>query len=179
MNNKRLLQFIFLATVVSLFSLTASAARAAQKGGAKITRNQFFIVSEVNLGQNQVVFEAPTQITATMTVNGKTVFTNQQGKRMPISDLQAGDTGYLTYEQKGNDVTALSFRLGPMNMALLRQDYLNGTPPPVPVTSAPVAPAPSSFGGRGGRGRGGFRGGFGGRRGFPGGGGFGRPGGNR
>lgn len=171
MNNKRLLQLIFIVSVGSLLSLVASTAQAAQQGAGKITRDQFFIVSEVNLAGHQVVFEAPTQITATMTVNSKSVFTDQKGKRIPLSQLQAGDTGYLTYLQKGENVQVLSFHLGPMTMAKLQADYLNGTPPPVPVTAAPAAAPRSSFGRRGGRG------GFGGRGNFSGRGGFGRRGG--
>ena len=177
MNKKRLLQLVFLVSIASLLSLATSTARAAQQGGEKITRDQFFIVSEVNLAEHQVVFEAPTQITATMGVDSKTVFTDQKGKRIPLSQIQAGDTGYVTYLQKGENVQVLSFRLGPMTLAKLRADYLNGTPPPVPVTAAPAAAPSSSFGGRGGRG--GFRGGFGGRRGFPAGGGFNRGGGSQ
>jgi hypothetical protein len=176
MNNNRLFQRILLVSLSAVLSLAASAAWAKQKGAEKETRNQFFIVSEVNLGQRQVVFEAPTQITATMTVTDKTVLTDADGKKMPISDLRAGDTGYLTYVQKGNTVETISFHLGPMTMSKLRTDYLNGTPPPVPVTAAPVAPASSSFRGRGGRR--GFGEGRGGRGGFPGSGSFRRGGGN-
>ncbi|HVB34835.1 MAG TPA: hypothetical protein VNJ52_10750 [Patescibacteria group bacterium] len=95
--------------------------------GSQVTRDDFFIVSEVNLGKHQVVMEEPTQITMTMIVNGKTVFMNEQGRAMPVADMRAGDTVFVTYERDTKGVvTALTIREGPMTVQELHRRYFHG-----------------------------------------------------
>ncbi len=125
--NKKLLSSALFAVLVAMILSTGSAALAARKAAsARETRNEFFIVSEVRLKRHQLVLELPTQITKVMFLNDKTVFENKQGRRLPLTDMRAGDTVYVTYAQESGNAVALTIRQGPMTVAILRQRYFNG-----------------------------------------------------
>ena len=126
--NKRMLQRTLLASLVAIFAAAAAPriARAASPGSARETRDEFFIVSEVNLQKHQIIFELPTQITKTMDVSGKTTFVNGHGQRMPVSAIHAGDTVFVTYVSNGASATVLSVREGPMTVEMLHHRYWNG-----------------------------------------------------
>lgn len=113
---------VFLALVNFPTALTARAA-----SPAKETSDEFFIVSEVNLLKHQVVMEEPNETTITMGLTGKTVFKDEEGHTLPIKDMQAGDTVYVSYERDGNGiVTALTIREGPMTVEELHRRYFGG-----------------------------------------------------
>ena len=122
--NKQLVRLGMAMAVGFGLALAGTTAWAAQKSSPQITRDEFFIVSEVSLKKHEVVMEEPTQITITMNLTGKTAFTNQQGHALPIADMRAGDTVYVTYEQDSKGVvTALAIREGPMTRQELRRRY--------------------------------------------------------
>ncbi|HVC00260.1 MAG TPA: hypothetical protein VNJ12_13145 [Candidatus Dormibacteraeota bacterium] len=126
MNNKLVRFSIVLLGGFRLF-LASPAARAARKSGSPITPDEFFIVSEVNMKKHQVVMEEPTQITVTMKLTSKTVFTSEQARTLPIADMRAGDTVYVTYQRDSNGVvTALTIREGPMTVQVLHRRYFHG-----------------------------------------------------
>jgi len=125
--SRKLVSGTIFATLVLVLVSTGSAALAATKtGGAREHRDEFFIVSEVNLKRHQLVLEMPTQITMVMHLNKKTVFENRQGHRLPIADMRAGDTVYVTYVREDGSSTALAIRRGPMTVAILHARYWKG-----------------------------------------------------
>jgi hypothetical protein len=126
--NKRLLPRFFLAVALLAVAATlaAPAAGAARKGPTHEIRDEFFIVSEVHLKKHHLVLELPTQITMVMQVTDKTVFTNEQGRRLPLSKIRAGDTVYINYIKNPKGSTALRIHEGPMTVRLLHERYWNG-----------------------------------------------------
>jgi hypothetical protein len=126
MNKKRFpLALLSLFAVLSVASVpVALAARKAAAG--KMTRDEFFIVAEVNLKRQRLILELPTQITMVMHMNGKTVFENKQGHRLPLSQIRAGDTVFVTYQREAGGGLALLIRLGPMTVGMLHRRYWNG-----------------------------------------------------
>lgn len=125
--SKRSIEFLAMIFLGASFALATPLASAARKAASKVTRDEFFIVSEVNLRRHQVVMEEPTQVTMTMTVNNKTVFKNEQGRTLPIADMRAGDTVFVTYETNSKGVvTALTIREGPMTVQELHRRYFHG-----------------------------------------------------
>ena len=125
--NKKLVTSALFAVIVAMLFSTGTAALAARKAvPARETRNEFFIVSEVRLKRHQLVLEMPTQITKKVLLNDKTVFENRHGQRLPLTDIRAGDTVYVTYAQEKGESVALTIRQGPMTVAILHQRYFNG-----------------------------------------------------
>ena len=122
--NEKLVSRTLFAMLVALLASTGSAALAATKAGAtREHRNEFFIVSEVNLRRQQLVLEMPTQITMLMHLDKKTVFENRRGRRLPLTDMRAGDTVYVTYLRENGNSVALTIRRGPMTVARLHRLY--------------------------------------------------------
>lgn len=106
--------------------LAVSPAWAAPEKSAKVVRNRFFIVSEVNLQKHQLILELPTQITRVMSVDSKTTFTDEAGRHQPLNKIRAGDTVFVTYQQTPKGLLALSLRDGPMTVSLLHKLYVKG-----------------------------------------------------
>lgn len=97
---------------------------AAAQGGASY-EGDFYIISSVNLRTNEVFLKAPTEITEQMLVNGKTTFLSQQGKRITLKDLRAGDTVYvMSTKSAGGELVASRIQIGPMTTAILHRRYL-------------------------------------------------------
>jgi hypothetical protein len=127
MNRKLISGAIFTVMAAMLLASTAPTALAATEAGVtREHRNEFFIVSEVNPKRHQLILEMPTQITMVMHLNKKTVFENRQGHRLPLTDIRAGDTVYVTYLREDGSSTALTIRRGPMTVAILHTRYWNG-----------------------------------------------------
>ena len=126
-----------LAASAALFCL-ATAGWAAQNSRARSGNDEFFIVTSLNLPKHQLVLKLPTEVTMRMYVTGATKVINENGKPMPVSQLQAGDTAYITYNAGSEGPTAMEIRLGPMTWTELQRRYLNGYA--VAVQPPPVAP---------------------------------------
>jgi hypothetical protein len=122
--NKRTFSLL-LAAVLAVLGAGMNVRAAARTAPSQIVRNQFFIISEVNLQKHndQLVLELPSEITMLMTVNAKTAFINEQGRHEPLRNIRPGDTVYITFERQGKGGTALSIREGPMTVQILHARY--------------------------------------------------------
>jgi hypothetical protein len=141
--NKRLLQRILFAfaSLAAAATLAASTAGAAQRGASRETRDEFFIISSVNVPKHQMVLKLPTEVTVTMKLNDKTSIVSEKGKQLDIGQLRAGDTAYISYVTTVDGSTARNVRLGPMTVQELHRRYLKGyavpIPPPLPPRLLP------------------------------------------
>jgi hypothetical protein len=91
--------------------------------------DEYFMVSSVDKAHNALIVLRPTQITATLIMNDKTQFADENGKPLKLSDFRTGDTifaGFTT--QAGGVLTATHVRKGMMTMAEMRKRYLPGLP---------------------------------------------------
>ncbi len=86
---------------------------------------EFFIVSSVDIKKKQIVLKRPTEVTELVLVNEMTVSQDEQGKPVPVKDLRAGDTVYVTTAPlAGGGRVALRIRKGPMTPEELHRRYL-------------------------------------------------------
>jgi hypothetical protein len=136
--NKRLFHHTLLASLVALFVTAAVPVWAAGHGAATETRDEFFIISSVNLPKHQLVLKLPTEVTMQMTVDSKTTIVGENGQKMNLAELRSGDTVYITYVAGPEGENAIKIRLGPMTVKELQQRYLSGSP--VPIPAPPLTP---------------------------------------
>ncbi|HVC00258.1 MAG TPA: hypothetical protein VNJ12_13135 [Candidatus Dormibacteraeota bacterium] len=136
--------FAALAGVLLAGSLTA---RAAQGKAGQVTKDEFFLISSLNMQKHELVLKLPTEVTMQMSITDKTPIVDEHGKPLRMADLRSGDTVYITYRQNGAGAEALSIRLGPMTIEELHRRYLKGDAMPAPVRPAP-APGVSATGAR-------------------------------
>lgn len=137
MNRQLLNRILFaLASVAAGIALAASSAAAAQSGG-RVTHDEFFIVSSVNMQEHHMVLKLPTEVTTTMQFTDKTSVVGEKGQRMKLGQLQAGDTAYITYVTNAQGDTATKIRLGPMTVKVLHERYLKGYAVPIPPPQPP------------------------------------------
>lgn len=93
---------------------------------AQTDREEFFIVSSLDVAHGRIVLKRPTEVTLLMLVTARTVYHDEQGKPLRLTDLRTGDTAYITYRQSpGGAPTALLVRLGPMTVQELQRRYLS------------------------------------------------------
>jgi hypothetical protein len=140
--NKRSIERMFLTFLVAMFAFAAFPAWAAGHGAASETRDEFFIISSVNLPKHQLVLKLPTEVTMQMTVDSKTMIVGEDGQKMNLGELRSGDTVYITYVTGSEGESALKIRLGPMTVKELHQRYLSGSP--VPIPAPPLKPPKAS-----------------------------------
>lgn len=97
-----------------------------KKGVAPGANDEFFIVSSVDAPKNQLVLKRPTEVTMLMRVNEQTVYLDENGKALHLSDIRAGDTVYINWKPEGAGApTALRIRKGIMTVAELHNRYLS------------------------------------------------------
>ncbi|HXQ96854.1 MAG TPA: hypothetical protein VN774_00315 [Candidatus Limnocylindrales bacterium] len=95
---------------------------------------EYFMVSSVDKAHNALIVLRPTQITATLIVNDKTQFADENGKPIKLADLRTGDAIFASFTtQAGGVLTATHVRKGMMTMAEMRKRYLPG----LPITTSP------------------------------------------
>jgi hypothetical protein len=129
MNNfRKLISFVSLATLI-----LASAFAVHAQIQAKAGNDEFFVISSIDKTHNALVLLRPTQITATIGVNDKTKFADENGKSIKITDLRTGDTIFVTYSTQNNTLVAQTVRKGMMTTAEMRKRYLPG----LPITTSP------------------------------------------
>jgi hypothetical protein len=105
--------------------LFAAAAGAGGQGNARAYEGEFFIVSSVNQKMHEMFLKAPTEVTELMLVNNKTVFLDEQGKRVTFKDLRSGDTVYVVADRtSGGEPLATRVEMGPMTAAILHARYI-------------------------------------------------------
>ena len=77
--------------------------------------DEFFIISSVNLGKDQLVLKRPTEVTVLMDATDKTVCVDEKGKLLQLKDLRAGDTVFVTYHSNADgERVATRIRMGYM-----------------------------------------------------------------
>lgn len=129
MNNFR--KLISLASLAILILTSALAVHAQVQ--AKAGNDEFFVISSIDKTHNALVLLRPTQITATIAVNEKTKYVDENGKPIKMTDLRTGDTIFVTYSTQNNALIAQSVRKGMMTTAEMRKRYLPG----LPITTSP------------------------------------------
>jgi hypothetical protein len=87
-------------------------------------RDEFFIVSSVDVAHARVVVKRPTDVTVLLSIPPSAVLRGEHGEALKLGDLRSGDTVYAVHD---NGV-ASSIRRGPMTMDELRKRYLPQLP---------------------------------------------------
>ncbi len=115
------LQLLPSAMAAGLFAAALAAAAPAPPAG----KEDFFIVSSVDLSRNTMVLKRPTEVTLTMRVTPKTRCRDERGKPIQLSNFRAGDTVFIaaTPDPSGQ-LVATSIRQGIMTLPELRERYL-------------------------------------------------------
>ena len=129
MNNFR--KSLFFAATTALILVSALAVRAQVQ--AKSGSDEFFVISSVDKTHNSLILLLPTEITATIGVNDKTKYADENGKAIKLSDFRTGDTIFVTYSTQASAQVATSVRKGMMTTAEMRKRYLPG----LPITTSP------------------------------------------
>jgi hypothetical protein len=129
MNNFRKLIFLSALAAVVLSSSFAVRAQVQAKSG----NDEFFVISSVDKTHSALILLLPTEITATIAVNDKTKFVDENGKPIKVADLRTGDTIFVTYSTQNNAQVATNVRKGMMTTTEMRKRYLPG----LPITSSP------------------------------------------
>lgn len=124
-------KLISLASLAILILTSALAVHAQVQ--AKAGNDEFFVISSIDKTHNALVLLRPTQITATIAVNEKTKYVDENGKPIKMTDLRTGDTIFVTYSTQNNTLLAQSVRKGMMTTAEMRKRYLPG----LPITTSP------------------------------------------
>jgi hypothetical protein len=92
---------------------------------ASAAGEQFFIISSIDLKKNQVVLKRPTEVTELMQVTPETLCQNEQGKKIQLNELRAGDTVFIVSRQEGHGIPiALRIRMGYMTYSDVQKRYL-------------------------------------------------------
>lgn len=86
--------------------------------------DEFFIISSVDVGKNQLLLKRPTEVTDVMRVDGATRYFDEDKKPLALADLRAGDTVYITSKPGVGGALAVEIRKGPMTLSELRKRYL-------------------------------------------------------
>jgi hypothetical protein len=114
------------ATVIALVMLPLSTLAAKKAARDEAAPGDFFIVSSVDSGKQQLLLKLPTEVTEVMRVNGDTRYLDESGKPIKLADLRAGDTVYVTSVRGAEGLVALRIRKGPMTPEELHRRYLQG-----------------------------------------------------
>ncbi|MBZ5542109.1 MAG: hypothetical protein LAO07_00330 [Acidobacteriia bacterium] len=110
---------------LSLVSLAAFVQGAEQAPAPRAADEDFFIVSSVDLKQQQIVLKRPTEVTQLVKVSDKTAIRDEEGKTIPLKTLRAGDTVYVA-EATAPDGSRLATRIhkAPMTVEELHRRYV-------------------------------------------------------
>jgi 3-dehydroquinate synthase class II len=100
------------------------AAQSIKPAGTTNGREEFFIVSSVDITKKQLLLKEPTEITQLIQVSDKTRYADRTGKPMQFGDLRAGDTIYIRSSTTSAGRVAVSIRKGPMTLQELQRHYL-------------------------------------------------------
>jgi hypothetical protein len=125
MNKKTLLPF-WLLTITVLGGLLPLASRLA----AQPASDEFFIITSVDIRKHEIVLKMPTEVTVVAHVTPDTVYLDEHGQRIRLTDLRAGDTVYATIRREAGGVVLLRLRKGPMTVEELHRRYLKDQPIP-------------------------------------------------
>ncbi len=121
---KRRILPLFSGLVISLlFALPLWASGRAAAGPS--SGEEFFIISSVDANKHQILLKRPTEVTELIRVNDNTAYVDEDGRRLQLKDLRAGDTVSVaaTIARDGS-VLALRIRKGIMTLRELHRRYL-------------------------------------------------------
>ena len=117
----RSLIFSFALLVAASLALRVQAQSKKTSGG-----EEFFIVSSIDPAKSQVLLKRPTEVTLLMKITDKTVILDSKTKPLHLTDLQAGDTVWVTSSGTADSgPTALTIRKSPMTVELLHRYFLD------------------------------------------------------
>ena len=86
---------------------------------------EFFIISSVDSGKQQLVLKRPTEVTLLVRVNERTAYLDQQGRPLRLKDFRAGDTVYVALRSSAEGPPLVTrIRKGLMTLEELRRRYL-------------------------------------------------------
>lgn len=88
-------------------------------------RDEFFIVSSVDVAHARVVMKRPTDVTMLVAIGPSTTLRGEHDEAIKLDKLRSGDTVYAVVTPSG---VATSIRRGPMTMDELRRRYLPQLP---------------------------------------------------
>jgi hypothetical protein len=88
-------------------------------------RDEFFIISSVDVTRARLVLKRPTEVTVLMQVPASTVIADEHGAVLHLANLRAGDTIYAVASAgPGGRLVATSIRRGAMTVAELHRRLL-------------------------------------------------------
>ncbi|HVT58024.1 MAG TPA: hypothetical protein VHR45_06470 [Thermoanaerobaculia bacterium] len=122
----------FLVLAIAIAALPAMAALARTGGIGPLPRSgeEFFVMSSIDAGHHRIVLKRPNDVTLLMKVSERTVYRNEQGKALRLTDLRAGDTVFVTFAHDASgELAAQLVRQGPMTVPELQRRYLRPAPP--------------------------------------------------
>ncbi len=90
--------------------------------------DEFFIITSVDVRKHEIVLKMPTEVTVVAHVTPETVYLDDRGQRIRLTDLRAGDTVYATIRREAGGVVLLRLRKGPMTVEELHRRYLKDQP---------------------------------------------------
>ncbi len=85
-------------------------------------RDEFFIVSSVNVDKRELLVKLPTEVTQVMRIDAATKYVDRRGQSIALTDFRAGDTVYIVWSRKTG--VAREIRKGPMTVTELQRRYL-------------------------------------------------------
>jgi hypothetical protein len=111
---------------VALILLVPPRRAPASPGVSAAIRDEFFVVSSIDVGKRRLVLKRPSEVTVVVLVNDRTTYRAEDGRPLTLSDLRAGDTLYIVLgSDAGVEKTAVSIRRGPMTVEELQRRYLS------------------------------------------------------
>jgi hypothetical protein len=123
----KMLKFVSV-TWIAVLALTMGSFAFAQlpKSPTDSSGQRFYIISSVDLQKDQIVLMQPTQLTIVATADDKSAFVGEQGQKLTLKDLRAGQTVWaILRRDKGGKTTIVRLREGAMTIAELHRLYLD------------------------------------------------------
>lgn len=112
-------------TLTLLFSVMLPLCGAPANARYSQPRDEFFIISSVDVTRTRLVLKRPTEVTVVMEVPAAAAITDESGTALHLSNLRAGDTIYAvdSVNAKGG-LVAISIRRGAMTVAELHRRFM-------------------------------------------------------
>jgi type IV secretory pathway protease TraF len=87
---------------------------------------QFYVISSVDVQKHQIVLMRPTQLTVVASTSDQTTYLGEQGQKLALKDLRAGQTVWATLrKEKNGQQSVLKIREGAMTVAELHRLFLD------------------------------------------------------
>jgi hypothetical protein len=119
---------LFAATLGALLALAVGAPARAQSpmSSTNSRGEQFYVISSVDMQKHQIVLMRPTQLTVVAATSDQTIYVGEQGQKLALKDLRAGQTVWATVRKdKSGQVFVAKIREGAMTVAELHRLFLD------------------------------------------------------